>query len=99
VADCIAIKSYFLGKDKTYLSPFSEGARQAGYPLNMGGKEDDITVTVGQLFIDRPGEERRTLRDKFREEAQFVYTGPVRKALPAYKQDWIQEATDIPFDL
>ena len=47
VADCIAIKSYFLGKDTTYWGPFANGAVEAGFMYPGGGKHDDITVTVG----------------------------------------------------
>ena len=59
-ADCLAIKSHWLGKNTEYLSPFNREWRKAiatgdefaasrwpsyfGPPL--GGKHDDITVTV-----------------------------------------------------
>ena len=96
MADCIAIKSYFLGKDPYYKGPFARGAAEAGLNYPGGGKHDDITVTVGQLFVDRPNQERRVLSDIFRKESKFVYTGEVRKALPKYEQDWIKEAkTDL----
>jgi protein phosphatase PTC7 len=48
VADCIARKAYFLGKDKTYDSPFARSAARYGKRY-LGGKHDDITVTVAQV--------------------------------------------------
>jgi protein phosphatase PTC7 len=48
IADCIARQAYFLGKDKTYDSPFAKGARESGKRY-QGGKHDDITVTVAQI--------------------------------------------------
>ena len=48
VADCIARKAYRLGKDKTYDSPFSQSAKSYGKRY-VGGKHDDITVTVAQI--------------------------------------------------
>ena len=49
VADCIARSAYWLGKDRMFFSPFSKGAKEAGMN-RTGGKHDDITITVGQLF-------------------------------------------------
>ena len=51
-ADCIAIKAYHLGKDATLLSPFAVGAKEAGFEF-IGGKHDDITVTVAQIFVSK----------------------------------------------
>lgn len=48
VADCIARKAYFLGKDKTYNGPFAKSAARYGKRY-VGGKHDDITVTVAQV--------------------------------------------------
>jgi len=50
VADCIARKAYFLGKDKTHQSPFARSAALYGKRY-IGGKHDDITVTVAQVEI------------------------------------------------
>jgi protein phosphatase PTC7 len=49
VADCIARQAYALGKDRTYDSPFAQGARKVGKRY-LGGKHDDITVTVAQII-------------------------------------------------
>ena len=50
VADNIARRAYFLGKDPNYLSPFAKGARKAGWGASYnGGKQDDITVMVAQV--------------------------------------------------
>ena len=61
-ADCLARKAHFLSKDPNYKSPFNKQWEQAymqgesmsqyppaGYDF-MGGKEDDVTVTVAQIF-------------------------------------------------
>lgn len=48
-ADCLSRKAYFLGKNMYYKSPFAQGALKAGPQFAgsaMGGKHDDITVTV-----------------------------------------------------
>ncbi len=42
VADCIARKAYFLGKDPSYFSPFARSAANYGKRY-LGGKHDDIT--------------------------------------------------------
>lgn len=70
-ADCIARKAYFLGKDKSFDSPFAQGARQAGWGDYRGGKHDDITVVVAQITTT-PSEE-----DPYLQESIFLYTGPV----------------------
>ena len=48
VADCIARCAYELGKNKTFDSPFAQGARSVGKQY-AGGKHDDITVVVAQI--------------------------------------------------
>lgn len=63
VADCIAMFAYYLGKDPNLDGPFAQGARQAGLMYPGGGKHDDITVTVGQIFVDVEGQPRREHRD------------------------------------
>lgn len=70
-ADCIARKAYFMGKDKTFDSPFAQGARQAGWGNYRGGKHDDITVVVAQ--IRGVGE----YSDPYLNESIFLYTGEV----------------------
>ena len=61
-ADCIAVKANQLSKDKTFLSPFGEGAKEAGIDY-LGGKQDDISVTVAQVFVNRVNEDKRTIQD------------------------------------
>ena len=61
-ADCLARRAHFLSKDPNYRSPFNKQWQQAyeqgqemsqyppaGYNF-LGGKEDDVTVTVAQIF-------------------------------------------------
>lgn len=48
VADCIAKKAYFLGKDRNHYSPFARSAASYGKRY-LGGKHDDITVVVAQV--------------------------------------------------
>ena len=75
VADCIARKAYALGKDKSFLSPFAKGAREAGWNPNYGGgKHDDITVIVAQV---QKGNIPILVEDPYFEESIFLYTGPV----------------------
>ena len=54
-ADCIAIKAYHLGKNEAWDSPFALGAR-ANRMQYYGGKHDDITVTVAQIFTGEKAE-------------------------------------------
>jgi len=71
-ADCLARKAYFLGKNLHFQSPWMKELKHYvdnGLPLVksppkgfkfVGGKADDITVTVGQVFADRgPDDPRR----------------------------------------
>ena len=61
-ADCLAQTAHLLGKDLTYMSPWNAKYKRAfergdempnlpppGYNF-MGGKEDDVTVIVAQIF-------------------------------------------------
>jgi protein phosphatase PTC7 len=50
VADCIARKAYFLGKDQSHHSPFARSAATYGKRF-LGGKHDDITVVVAQVEL------------------------------------------------
>ena len=70
-ADCIARKAYFLGKDRTFDSPFSQGARKAGWARYRGGKHDDITVVVAQI------RDLSEYTDPYLQESIFLYTGTV----------------------
>jgi protein phosphatase PTC7 len=62
-ADCIAAKSYELGKKNYYISPFAKGAHMANKDYGMHGKEDDISVVVAQIhsrtgkFAENQGQE------------------------------------------
>jgi hypothetical protein len=73
VADCIARKAYKLGKDESYNSPFAKGAKKAGRYF-AGGKHDDITITVAQLFKESEGNERKAHTEDFFEKLVTVYT-------------------------
>ena len=61
-ADCLARKAYFLGKERNFQSPWMKDLKnftESGIPTNsqlprhfdfVGGKHDDITVTIAQIF-------------------------------------------------
>lgn len=51
-ANCIARKAYINGKKRDYLSPFSVHAKEHNKRY-LGGKHDDITITVAQIFSNR----------------------------------------------
>ena len=93
VADCIARKAYFFGKDQQHYSPFARSAAKYGKNY-MGGKHDDITVTVAQIEIavvdDESGSGQQVFAmgvdvdvdedDRHRNESIFVYKdedGPI----------------------
>jgi protein phosphatase PTC7 len=86
VADCIARQAYVLGKDKTFDSPFAQGARDVG-KLYVGGKHDDITVTVAQVVqssdkvtagpSSAPTTSSEDPVDPHYTESIYIYTGPV----------------------
>jgi len=91
VADCIARQAYVLGKDKQFDSPFAQGARLVGKRY-MGGKHDDITVTVAQVArsshndsssksggspSSAPSNQPEDKDDPHYTESIFIYTGPV----------------------
>ena len=69
--DCLARKAYFLGKDDSHLSPWMRELKlyvDNQIPMTwdppremelMGGKEDDITVMVAQVFMDRGEDDPR----------------------------------------
>jgi len=76
-ADCIARKSYFLGKDKNFDSPFAQGGRESGfYPNYKGGKHDDITVVVAQITDEDEKD------DPYYKDSITLYTGPVDDTMP-----------------
>ncbi|KAL3923342.1 MAG: hypothetical protein SGILL_001708, partial [Bacillariaceae sp.] len=86
VADCIARQAYVLGKDKKFDSPFAQGAREIGKRY-LGGKHDDITVTVAHIEVHADGSSSKgpssapTIEaedeDPHYSESIFLYTGPV----------------------
>ena len=39
----------------------------------MGGKEDDISVTVAQIFVERRDEPRKTIQDFYRKDNVYLY--------------------------
>jgi protein phosphatase PTC7 len=75
VADCLARTSYELGKDKTFDSPFAKGARQSGMNYR-GGKHDDISVIVAQVFTGVKVEQEFD-DDPHYSEPVYLYTGPI----------------------
>ena len=92
-ADCLATKAHWLGKNDDYVAPFNQEWRKAikeGDPFAAsrypgwigpprGGKHDDITVTVAQIFVEKEGEPRKgtAAADPHFKESKKVYTGPV----------------------
>ena len=58
-AYCIALKSFELGSDPKYNSPFAIGARNAGRQF-QGGKLDDISVVAAQIHT---ADETTTFQD------------------------------------
>ena len=79
-ADCLARKAHYLSKNSSYVSPFNAAWKEAfengedlpnppppGYSF-IGGKQDDITVTVAQVFITDP--QKRKEDDPLRKLAQ-----------------------------
>lgn len=76
-ADCLARQAYFLGKEADYISPwvkeykyyFDHQITLTSQPIDeydfIGGKHDDITVTLAQVFVDRgPKDPRRHLSER-----------------------------------
>ena len=54
----------------------------------LGGKEDDITVTVAQVFADKPKNEQmkdHAKKDKFFEGSKYIYKEKIE--LPAAQQE------------
>ena len=88
-AECLALKAHWLGKNLEYLSPFSQEWRKAieagdefatmrwdpAWGSPAGGKHDDVTVTVAQIFQDKEGEPRKgtAAADKHFKESKKVY--------------------------
>jgi len=66
---------WYWDNDITLLRPAYED-----YPF-IGGKEDDITITVAQIFRDDRGADdprkQLAMRDTFFTEAKYLYTGGV----------------------
>ena len=94
VADCIARQAYVLGKDKTFDSPFAQGAREVGKRY-LGGKHDDITVTVAHVVSSFSASSGPSLAptddvddDPYYKESIFLYTGDVagKDDLPTMEQ-------------
>lgn len=81
VADCIARKAYWLGKDRTFDSPFAKSGRESGYYRGTGGKHDDITVVVAQITADNS--KVSIDDDEYFNESITLYTGPVIPDMPA----------------
>ena len=55
-----------------------------------GGKEDDITVTVAQIFYNRPGtpKARTAENDPYFKESKYIYEG----AIPTNRFDMFTRA-------
>ena len=51
-AVCLADKSEEYSYRKDYFSPFAKGAKESGKRY-MGGKDDDITVIVGEVVLSK----------------------------------------------
>ena len=100
-ADCLALKAHWLGKNMEYLSPFAQEWQKAieagdefavsrwdpAWGRPSGGKHDDVTVTVAQIFKDKEGEPRKgtAAADNYFKESKKVYKTYV-PAMPDYKR-------------
>eukprot|EP00535_Pseudo-nitzschia_heimii_P004576 CAMPEP_0197178654 /NCGR_PEP_ID=MMETSP1423-20130617/3871_1 /TAXON_ID=476441 /ORGANISM="Pseudo-nitzschia heimii, Strain UNC1101" /LENGTH=445 /DNA_ID=CAMNT_0042628439 /DNA_START=44 /DNA_END=1381 /DNA_ORIENTATION=+ len=89
-ADCIARMAYFLGKDEKHYGPFARSAATYGKRY-VGGKHDDITVTVAQVVSMDDDSSRLNNDDPHRSESIFLYEeshGPIQSAddLPTAKE-------------
>lgn len=51
IADTLAQKAFEDSLRDDYDSPFSQEARRSGYAGYIGGKSDDISVTVGRVKL------------------------------------------------
>ena len=86
-ADCLAKKAYWLGLNQEFMSPWHKefkiavdageeipnGNPEPGYPF-LGGKHDDITVTVAQIFKTEDGERKGTAaKDTHFKKAKTLY--------------------------
>ena len=91
VADCLARHAYELGKDRSFVSPFAKGARESGFRKDyVGGKHDDITVTVAQVVPTKYEAMSRLEEDPYFTESIKIYTdddGPIlsRKHMPQFE--------------
>jgi len=81
VADCIARKAYWLGKDSTFDSPFAQTGRESGYYRGTGGKHDDITVVIAQITADSSNTAYDN--DIYFNDSITLYTGAVSPDMPA----------------
>ena len=78
-ADCLAKKAYWFGKDENYKSPFKRDHEYTvinNLPISkppaddetfMGGKKDDITVTVAQIFASKPADDDSGFKEEPKE--------------------------------
>ena len=102
-ADCLAKKAYWLGKNTQFRCPWMiemKRAVEAGEELPNGpvpegfsfegGKHDDITVTVAQVFTKKEGEPRKgtAAADTYFPDQKTIYTG----AVPLNKYDSMKRA-------
>lgn len=51
LADLLAQKAFDYSLDEEFDSPFAQEARRSGYEGAIGGKSDDISVTVGRVRL------------------------------------------------
>jgi hypothetical protein len=101
VADCIARTAYELGKNKNFDSPFAKAARAVGKRY-VGGKADDISVIVAQVFVGSTPPPRSSStssssstsdEDPHYAESVYLYTGPVPPLADLPKKHQLQRAT------
>ena len=91
-----------LSKDQDYPSPFMTEWKKAsdeGKPMGtkpppgfnfLGGKEDDITVTVAQVFADNAKNEQmkdHAKKDKYFEGSKFIYKEKIELPTAQHEAD------------
>lgn len=89
VADCIARKAYWLGKNGTFDSPFAQTGRESGYYRGTGGKHDDVTVVVAQITADSSNIVYEN--DIYFNDSITLYTGDIIPVMPQNPKELDEE--------
>lgn len=71
IAEQLSATTVRHSKDTKYLSPFAQRAREQGYPREMGGKVDDLTIVVGRIHLVKDDDSSEVYDDVQSEFAEF----------------------------